>query len=155
MGILYLLCYVAAGFAAPILIGTAVAVLGMAIWRCTPASRRSTRKQRENHRHREERTMPPGWGWVIAISAVAAFITIMVKFPNQAELRHFIDKGIGYPSTRVEVVMRRDSPSHREEILNALLPVMQSGSRSINYRVHSRHARSSYTVIDRVPTYYR
>lgn len=51
--------------------------------------------------------------------------------------------------------MRQDSPAHREEILHALLPVMRSGTRAITYRIHSHQARSSFTVTDLVPTYYR
>ncbi len=97
--------------------------------------------------------LPPHWNWVVLAAAIAGFSAVIVTFPDKAELHHHLDKLRGYPSTRIALELRQDSPADRAALVRVLTPTLQIASRQIRYRVRSRSG--DYTLRAEVPSHYR
>lgn len=97
--------------------------------------------------------LPPHWNWVVLAAAIAGFSGVIVSFPDKAELHHHLDKLRGYPSTRIALELRQDSPADRAALVRVLTPTLQIASRQIRYRVRSRSG--DYTLRAEVPSHYR
>ncbi|GAB2461013.1 hypothetical protein GCM10027082_09720 [Comamonas humi] len=94
--------------------------------------------------------------WPLAMggaAGMAALVGAVITFPDQAVLRHALDKLLGYGSTRIVLTLRQDDPATREALVETLRPFMEIGGREIRYRVSTRHG--SYTETDEVPSHYR
>lgn len=101
-----------------------------------------------------KRADPPGWPMVLSIiAALFALIASVFIFPNEAQLSHFKDKLIRYPSTRIELALQHDDPVARSALVETLRDFMQRSGRTIRYSVRGRY--SNYVLKEEVPSYYR
>ncbi|WP_242612658.1 hypothetical protein [Corticibacter populi] len=111
-----------------------------ALWRIGPGQPRDAR----------EAVWPQA---VAAVAATAAMGGAVLTFPDEAGLRHGIDKLLGYRSTHIMLALRQDDAATQQALVDALHPFMAISGRNIRYRVVSRHG--SHSQIEEVPSYYR
>ncbi|MFT4249280.1 MAG: hypothetical protein QM581_14815 [Pseudomonas sp.] len=94
------------------------------------------------------------------VAAFAALLLFpMLLTPSKAQLRHFLDRLLGYPSTRIVLTLRQDDTAAHAALAQALQPFMQSLARPIRYYTPTRSRSGTpldgYVESDTVPASWR
>jgi hypothetical protein len=98
---------------------------------------------------------PALWPMAVAsLAAMAALLGAAMTFPNEAHLRHTLERIWGYDSTRIVLALRHDDAATRLAVLDALRPLMEQTGRPIRVYKKSRNYHN-YVLSTDVPSYYR